>query len=244
MPKPVELAPVLVLGGTGEGRELAILLAAHPRLVPLSSIAGVTKRPELPPGEVRIGGFGGIDGLVAWLDANPVLALVDATHPFAITMRRHALTAARERSVPLLRLKRPSWQAEPGDHWHEVADLESALALIPTLGRRVLVALGRSPVEQLPEIAGVDWLIRSIERPSRLPAGAIWLEARPPFRIEEELQLFQDLDIDVVLSKDSGGTGAAAKLVAARTLGLSVVLLRRPHPPVGVSVVELSLIHI
>jgi precorrin-6A/cobalt-precorrin-6A reductase len=226
---------VLVLGGTGEARRLATELVAEGVAV-LSSLAGRVADPGLPPGEVRIGGFGGAAGLAAWLEAHPVRSIIDATHPFAATMTASAATAAELTGTPLLRLQRPGWTAQPGDDWRWVESLADAAAAVGPY-RSVFLTTGRTG---LAAFAGLDarCLVRSVDPPSPpLPQRTTVVLARGPFTVEEELALMRRHEIDVVVTKDSGGAMTAAKLTAARELGLPVVLVRRPAVPPGVPTV-------
>ena len=226
---------VLVLGGTGEARRLATALVQEGVDV-LSSLAGRVADPLLPPGEVRIGGFGGAAGLTAWLQAHAVRAIVDATHPFAGTMSASAAAAAELTGIPLLRLQRPGWTAEPGDDWRWVDSLEEAAAAVSGFGS-VFLSTGRT---SLGAFAGLTarCLVRSVDPPSPpLPERTVVVLARGPFTVEEELALFREHGVEVVVSKDSGGGMTSAKLTAARLLGLPVVLVRRPPAPEGVPVV-------
>jgi precorrin-6A/cobalt-precorrin-6A reductase len=226
---------VLILGGTGEARWLATALVDEGTDV-LSSLAGRVADPLLPPGEVRIGGFGGVARLTAWLQANPVRAMVDATHPFAATMTASAAAAADVTGVPLLRLQRPGWSARPGDDWRWVLSLEEAAAAVAGFGS-VFLSTGRTG---LGAFAGLTarCLVRSVDPPSPpLPERTTVVLARGPFTVEEELALMREHDVEAVVTKDSGGSMTAAKLTAARELGLPVVLIRRPSPPPGVPTV-------
>ncbi|SDF16547.1 precorrin-6A reductase [Blastococcus aurantiacus] len=226
---------VLVLGGTGEARRLATALVADGVDV-LSSLAGRVADPVLPPGEVRIGGFGGIEGLTAWLAENPVDAVVDATHPFATTMTASAAAAADLAGVPLLRLQRPGWTAQPGDDWRWVDSLEGAAAAVAGFDR-VFLTTGR---QGLAAFAGLTahCLVRSVDPPEPpLPARTTVVLERGPFSLDDELALLREHAVEVVVTKDSGGSMTAAKLTAARELGLPVVLVRRPPLPEGVPVV-------
>ena len=226
---------VLILGGTGEARRLATVLAGEGVDV-LSSLAGRVADPLLPPGEVRVGGFGGAAGLTAWLQAHPVRAVVDATHPFAATMTASAAAAAELTGVPLLRLQRPGWTAEPGDDWRWVESLEEAAAAVAGFGS-VFLTTGR---KSLGAFAGLSarCLVRSVDPPEPpLPARTEVVLARGPFTVEEEVALMREHGIEAVVTKDSGGAMTAAKLTAARTLGLPVVVVRRPPAPAGVRVV-------
>ncbi|MEV5311151.1 cobalt-precorrin-6A reductase [Streptomyces sp. NPDC052610] len=230
---------VLILGGTTEARRLAELLAAErlPGLRVTNSLAGRVAAPRLPPGEVRVGGFGGADGLAAWLCEHTVDALVDATHPFAGTISLNAARAAATAHVPLLALRRPGWVPVEGDVWHEVGSLEEAAAVLPALGRRVFLTTGRMG---LAAFAGLDelwFLVRSVDAPEAPhPARMEVLLDRGPFSLAGERQVLSGHRIDVVVTKDSGGAATAPKLTAAREAGLPVVVVRRPPVPDGVPV--------
>ena len=233
---------VLLLGGTAEARRLAAALAADPSLRVTSSLAGRVAQPLLPPGEVRVGGFGGAAGLARWLTEQRVDALVDATHPFAGRISGSAAEAASATGVPLLALRRPGWQQRPGDRWHPVGSLAGAAELLPELGRRVLLTTGRLG---LPAFTGVCALVpdlvllcRSVDPPEPpLPPQVRVLLARGPFTLEGERALLRAHRIEVLVTKDSGGGATAAKLTAARELGLPVVLVTRPPAPAGVPAV-------
>ncbi|HSK59375.1 MAG TPA: cobalt-precorrin-6A reductase [Actinomycetospora sp.] len=223
---------VLVLGGTAEARELASRLADD-GLEVTTSLAGRTRHPRLPAGEVRTGGFGGVDGLAEAL--GDVEVLVDATHPFAATMTEHAAAAAARTGTPLVVLRRPGWSAGPGDRWTRVGSPAAAAGAIPA-GARVLLATGRQGVGAF---VGVDawFLVRAIEAPAVLPPRAELVLARGPFALDDERALLDRHGITVVVAKDSGGA-TEAKLVAARERALPVVLVDRPPLPAGVDVVE------
>lgn len=228
---------VLLLGGTAEARELARLLHAVPRFEVTTSLAGRTAAPALPDGGCRSGGFGGVDGLAGWLHAHRVAALVDATHPFAAEISRHAAAAARETGVPLLALRRPGWTPVPGDRWHPADDLAEAARLLPQLGTRAFLTIGR---QDLAALAGLPMpcVARCVEPPAPpLPAQCHVLLARGPFSVAGERALLRGHRLDVVLTKDSGGTSTAAKLTAAREAGLPVVVVRRPPCPARVPTV-------
>jgi precorrin-6A/cobalt-precorrin-6A reductase len=223
---------VLILGGTGEARRLATALVDE-RVDVLSSLAGRVADPLLPPGEVRIGGFGGVAGLTAWLQANPVGAMVDATHPFAATMTASAAAAADLTGIPLLRLQRPGWSPRAGDDWRWVDTLEEAAVAVAGFGT-VFLTTGRLGLGAFAGLTG-RCVVRSVDPPSPpLPERTTVVLARGPFTVEEELALIREHGVDVVVTKDSGGGMTAAKLTAARELGLPVVLVRRPRVPPGV----------
>jgi precorrin-6A/cobalt-precorrin-6A reductase len=224
---------VLLLGGTGEARRLAALLAQRrPALRVVTSLAGRVAQPALPDGEVRIGGFGGAAGLAEWLRREQVGAVIDATHPFAARISAAAVTASAEVGVPLLVVRRPDWTAEPGDDWRRVPSLDAAAEAVAGLGERVFLSTGR---QSLAAFAGLDrqwFLVRSVDPPDPpLPRRLAVVLDRGPFTVDGELALLRRYDIDVLVTKDSGGTMTAAKLHAARRLGLPVVMVDRPPTP-------------
>jgi precorrin-6A/cobalt-precorrin-6A reductase len=227
---------VLILGGTGEARELAALLHAD-NVAVVSSLAGRVARPRLPVGEVRVGGFGGPEKLAEWLAAERIASVVDATHPFAERISASAAEATTRAAVPLLRLARPGWSERPGDRWTWAADLHEAAALIPELGSRVLLTTGR---QGLPAFAQSDtfFLVRCVDPPDPpLPRDHELLLDRGPYTVAGELALIDRHRLDLVVTKDSGGSLTEAKLDAARARGLPVVVVRRPPTPAGVETV-------
>ncbi|MGY2084094.1 cobalt-precorrin-6A reductase [Blastococcus sp. SYSU DS0539] len=227
---------VLVLGGTGEGRRLAAALARAGFDV-ISSLAGRVAEPALPPGRVRIGGFGGVAGLVAWLREAPSAAVVDATHPFAAGMTAAAAGACAITATPLLRLQRPGWRAGPDDDWRWVDSLAGAADAVAGFGS-VFVTTGRQGLAAFADVPG-HCLVRSVDPPAPpLPRRVTVLLARGPFEVADERALMREHAVEVVVTKDSGGAMTAAKLTAARELGLPVVLVRRPPLPPGVPVVD------
>ncbi len=227
---------VLLLGGTGEARELAAQLVVNGIDV-TSSLAGRTRDLRLPDGAVRVGGFGGVTGLTEWLQNNPVDAVVDATHPFAATMTEHAVTATRETGVPLLVLRRPGWSETPGADWHWVDTAAAAAELLPSLGERVFLTIGRQGLETFAN-TGLWTLARCVDPPEPAPTWCTLLLDRGPYDVAAELDLLRRHRIDVLVTKDSGGPQTEAKLTAAHELQLPVVLIHRPAAPLGVPVVE------
>ncbi len=225
---------VLILAGTGEASALAAACVGRGDLEVISSLAGRTRAPKAPPGALRVGGFGGAAGLERFLKLRAIDRVIDASHPFAARIGRHAAAACRAAGVPRLRLLRPPWQAQAGDRWLEVADLAAAAAQLPALGRRAFVTVGQRGLEAFLGLGGVWLLIRTIEPPA-LPSlpQALWLQARGPFTLEAELALLRGHAIEVLVTKASGGEATYAKLAAARALGLPVVMVRRPPPPPG-----------
>ncbi|MFH8497209.1 cobalt-precorrin-6A reductase [Streptomyces coeruleorubidus] len=229
---------VLILGGTTEARRLAELLNDTPGLTLTSSLAGRVASPRLPPGEVRIGGFGGAEGLAAWLREHRVDVLIDATHPFAGTISFHAARAAATAHVPLLALRRPGWVPVEGDDWHDAGSLEEAARLLPALGRRVFLTTGRMGLAAFAALDDLWFLVRSVDAPEAPhPARMDVLLDRGPFTLDGERELLRRHRIDVLVTKDSGGAATAPKLTAAREAGLPVLVIRRPLVPEGVPVV-------
>ncbi|WP_280760756.1 cobalt-precorrin-6A reductase [Prescottella agglutinans] len=226
---------VLVLGGTREARMLAARLDPDPTVEVISSLAGRVREPVLPVGQVRIGGFGGVDGLAQWLRDNDIDAVVDATHPFAARITANAAAATRQVGVPLLVLRRAEWSAGPGDRWHVVPDLASAAATVSRLGERAFLTIGRQGVDAFADCPG--WfLIRAIDPPQvAMPPRSELLLARGPFTVDDEIALMRDRGIDLVVTKNSGGALTSAKLDAARELGIAVVMVARTPIPDGVA---------
>lgn len=233
-------APVLILGGTTEGYALAEALEAHARWRPVSSLAGRTGRPRPPVGEMRVGGFGGPEGLARYLAEADIAAVIDATHPFAARMGWNAAEGCAAAGVPLLRLERPAWRPVTGDRWVGVPDWGGAVVALRDMGaHRVLLALGRQDLAPFAVLPRTWFLIRSVEAPDPMPpfAAAEVLLARGPFTLEDETALLRDRAIDAIVCKNSGGTATDAKLTAARMLGVRVVMRDRPPRPAGVPVV-------
>ena len=202
-----------------------------------TSLAGRVARPVLPPGQVRVGGFGGADGLAAWLTEHHVDALIDATHPFAATISRNAALAAATAHVPLLALRRPSWVPAEGDDWHPVGSLEQAAEVLSGFGERVFLTTGRMGLAVFAGLHDRWFLVRSVDAPEPpYPARMHTVLDRGPFTLEGERDLLRRHRIDVVVTKDSGGAATAPKLAAAREAGLPVVIVRRPDVPADVPV--------
>jgi precorrin-6A/cobalt-precorrin-6A reductase len=220
---------ILILGGTGEARQLAEALAEREVRV-VSSLAGRVARPRLPVGEVRVGGFGGPDGLARYLRENDVDAVVDATHPFAERIGANAAKAAELTQTPLLRLARPGWRAGPQDDWHWADDLADAARKLPDLGKRVFLTSGRQGLPAFAHLDDLWFLIRCVDPPEPpLPRHHELILARGPYEVAAERELLGR--VDVLVTKDSGGTQTSAKLTAARELGKPVLLVRRPERP-------------
>jgi len=223
---------VLILGGTAEARDLAARLAATPGLRLVSSLAGRVRDPALPAGEVRVGGFGGPDGLARWLRAQAVTAVVDATHPFAQRISANAAAACAAARTPLLSLVREPWTPGAGDAWHPVDSLPAAAQQLPALGQRAFLTTGRQELAAFAALGRLWFLIRCVDPPGGpLPAARHVILARGPYDAAAEHALMREHAIDVLVTKNSGGTLTAGKLTAARQLGIPVIMVRRPQLP-------------
>jgi precorrin-6A/cobalt-precorrin-6A reductase len=225
---------VLLLGGTAEARALAARL--HPQVDVVSSLAGRVRNPALPVGPVRIGGFGGIDGLRKWLRDEHVGAVVDATHPFAATITAHAAEACAQLRLPYLLLARPPWK--PGDAIVVKSDLQAAEVVARRGFSRVFLTTGRSGVAAFSD-SDAWFLIRAVTAPDGdlLPRRHRLVLSRGPYRYDEECALLREHHIDALVTKNSGGEMTRAKLDAAAALAVPVVMVDRPPPPAGVRTV-------
>ncbi|MFD9729035.1 cobalt-precorrin-6A reductase [Streptomyces sp. NPDC059072] len=230
---------VLILGGTTEARRLAAALVDAGAGRVTTSLAGRVGSPVLPPGETRIGGFGGPAGLAEWIAAHRVTHLVDATHPFAERMSFNAAKAAALSGIPLLALRRPGWTPEPGDAWTFTDSLAEAAALLPSLGSRAFLTTGRMGLHTFAHLTETWFLVRSVDPPDApAPPRLEVVLARGPFTLDDERELLARHRIDVLVTKDSGGSATAPKLTAAREAGIPVLMVARPPVPEGVAVAE------
>jgi precorrin-6A/cobalt-precorrin-6A reductase len=229
-------ARILILGGTGEARELAAdLVAAGTDVV--SSLAGRVSRPRLPDGPVRVGGFGGASGLAAYLRAERITHLIDATHPFAATITANAASAAAEAGVPRLVLRRPGWADDPS--WFTVRNIEAAAAVVREWrGESVFLTTGRRDLAAFAADDRHQFLVRTVEPPDGpVPPRMTLLLDRGPYTVDGEVALIREHRISLLATKDSGGPMTAAKITAARGLGVQVVMVERPPLPPGSTVV-------
>jgi precorrin-6A/cobalt-precorrin-6A reductase len=220
---------LLILGGTSDGRQLAERLQPDARFEALLSFAGRTKSLQAPAVRHRIGGFGGVEGLVTFLQREGMQALIDATHPFAAQMSRHAVGAAQRTKLPLLRVEPEAWRPQPGDAWTCVPDMEAAARALPREPRRVLLTVGRLEAQAFALAPQHDYLVRAVDSfDPGLPRARV-ITARGPFLREAEEALLRSESIDVIVSKNSGTSATYGKLEAARALGLPVIMVERPQ---------------
>ncbi|MER2606240.1 MAG: cobalt-precorrin-6A reductase [Siculibacillus sp.] len=224
---------ILVLGGTTEASRLAKALAERGDIDATLSLAGRTEAPAAQPIATRVGGFGGVEGLAAYLREHRIDAVVDATHPFAARISRNAAEAARATGTPIVAFVRPPWGRAPGDDWREVATLEEAALAIGEAPRRVLLTTGRLGLASFEVAPQHHYLIRTIDHPGALPGlpdHALLLD-RGPFDLAAERALMARERVEVVVTKNSGGAATHPKIVAARELGLPVVIQQPPLRP-------------
>jgi precorrin-6A/cobalt-precorrin-6A reductase len=223
---------VLILGGTTEARELGMALRGRDLSVTMS-LAGRTAAPAAQPVPVRRGGFGGPEGLAEYLREQRVDFLIDATHPYANTISSNAVRAALKTNTPVLALRRPAWVAVPGDEWIDVADAEEAVGALGDEPRRVFLAVGRQELAPFSGASQHCYVIRSVDPvvpPLDVPQVHSIL-ARGPFTEDEDRGVLESFGIDAIVAKNSGGTATYSKIAAARTLGIPVVMFKRPVAP-------------
>jgi precorrin-6A/cobalt-precorrin-6A reductase len=223
---------LLILGGTTEASTLVRRIAGRRDLDPVLSFAGRTRSPVPPPIPFRVGGFGGIAGLKAYLVEHRTDAVIDATHPFAAQMSRNAAAACRCLKVPLAVLTRPAWHQQEGDRWTGVTDMAAAVQALGERPRTVFLTVGGLQLAAFTRAPQHRYIVRTIDRPAAidaLPFHCLIL-ARGPFSLEQEIALMRAEKIDVLVTKNSGGAATEAKIAAARVLGIDVVIVERPAP--------------
>jgi precorrin-6A/cobalt-precorrin-6A reductase len=222
----------LLLGGTGDANALAATLA-RARIDAVYSYAGRTQIPlghELP---TRIGGFGGAAGLADYIRQQRITHVVDATHPFAAEMSRHAVEACAATNTPLIALERAPWVRTAGDNWIKVADIDAAVTALPDEPARVFLAIGRQHIAPFAAKPQHAYTLRFVDAPNGAPPlpNAEVIVSRGPFRLTSDRELMASRKIDILVARNSGGVGARAKIDAARDLGIPVIMIARPALP-------------
>ncbi len=221
---------VLLLGGTSEARALAARVARDSTLTGVVSLAGSTSAPAPYDVPMRVGGFGGVDGLTRYLEQERIERVVDATHPFAAQISDNARRACGAANVPLLALARAPWTRCDGDRWIDVGDNADAAHALGDAPRRVFLTIGRQGVADFRTAPQHDYLLRVIEAPDAqgLPPCCDVIYGRGPFSLEDEIALMREQKIEMIVSKNSGGALTYAKIEAARALSLAVVMIAPP----------------
>ncbi len=236
MPQAETPPLVLILGGTADAAAIARRLAAErPDLDVLTSLAGRVKTPRTPPGRLRVGGFGGVAGLAAFLREARVAAVIDATHPFAARISANARAACDAAGVPRLQIRRPEWPRHPEDRWIEVDTTEDAALRLPGIGRRAFLTVGVGELAPFADLPGVWCLVRVVDPPAAplLNGPHLTIAARGPFAEADDADLMRRHAIDVLVTKHAGGEATQGKLAAARKLGIPVLMIRRPPAEPG-----------
>jgi precorrin-6A/cobalt-precorrin-6A reductase len=224
---------LLILGGTSEASALARRIADQPDIAAILSLAGATVNPAQSPIPQRIGGFGGAEGLAAFLARERIDAVVDATHPFASRMSANGVAACQATDKPLVVFTRPPWTPEAGDRWIEVATIEEALDALGREPKTVFLTQGRVQLAAFARTPQHRYIVRAIDRPEGIGAlpNCKLILARGPFSLADEVALMRDEAVQALVTKNSGGRATYAKIEAARALGIEVVILRRPPAP-------------
>ena len=223
---------LLILGGTTEATALAIAVD-RAGINATFSYAGRVARPKRQPLPTRVGGFGGVDGLADYITKNGVTHVVDATHPFAAQMSTNAVAACAQTGIKLIALTRPKWEPQAGDRWTHVADIEAAVDALSGAPKNVMLAIGRMHLDAFAPQPQHNYLLRLVDAPDGdvpLPNRHIIVD-QGPFSVENDTALMREHGVDVIVSKNAGGTGARAKIDAARALGLPIIMIDRPAVP-------------
>ena len=221
---------VLVLAGSGEARQIAQYCATQ-GIRAVASLAGATRQPGKLAIETRHGGFGGAKGFRDYLKVHQITAILDATHPFASNITRRSFEIAQEMSLPLLRFERPQWEPMAGDHWIALIDESEAANYIEN-DAVVFLATGRQSLSKFANLSHARLFCRQIDPPDdKFPwSNGQYILGQPPFSVADEEALFRQLDVDVLVVKNAGGSASRTKLDAARLLGISVLMITRPAP--------------
>ena len=232
-------ARILILGGTGEGFRIAERLSCDAGIDVVSSMAGRTPAPKVPAGALRRGGFGGPEGLAAYLKTERITAVIDATHPFAAQMSRNAAVAGKSTGVPTVHVWREGWRRQTNDDWREVATMAEAVAVLPKNAGVTFLTTGKTQLHHFAPRRDVAFLARVVaplrenENIGMLPHDLKWIYSKGPFDVEGERNLLKDHDVQWIVSKNSGGEAAYAKLIVAREAGIPVIMVQRPDAPDG-----------
>ncbi len=235
------MAKFLILGGTAEGLRVTKVVSELSGIDTIYSLSGATKSPKLPNCRTRVGGFGGVEGLLQYLGKEKFDGLVDVTHPYASQMANHAALACEESNIPRIKFVRPAWIKVSGDDWRGAQNLEEAAESIPEIAQRIFLATGHKDLPVFKSLSERWFLVRLVDAPKAeisLDKYQLIL-GRGPFNLETEIKLFKTHKIDAVVSKNSGGS-TYAKIEAARNLGLPVIMIDRPKPPKGLVVGSLG----
>ena len=233
---------LLILGGTREAYQLAEILNAQftqEKLNFISSLAGTTKKPNIPAGKFRTGGFGGLSGLKNFLVKEKISLLVDATHPFAENISKNALLASSEIGIPLLVFKRPPWVKQYNDQWIEVSSVENAVKYLKNVEKKtgslfstgsIFLTTGNKDLQLFQNSLNCNFLVRTVEKPELVSEWpkAKFLKDRGPYTLENEIKLLKNHKISMLVSKNSGGVSTYAKIEAARHFKIPVLMVRRP----------------
>ncbi|MGB3419686.1 MAG: cobalt-precorrin-6A reductase [Dolichospermum sp.] len=233
---------VLILGGIGDATELAAKVSNISCIEAIASLAGSTRKPVIPLGNVRIGGFGGASGLASYLREMHIDILIDATHPFADQISQNAAAAAQEVGIPRLMVIRPPWEKLEGDNWLEVENNLDAAAALSNQAKRVFLTIGRQEIATFSNLREIWFLMRMIDPPNPdviVPPGLI-IRDRGPFNLEKEQEILLKYNIDCIVSKNSGGSATYPKIIAARKLGIKVLMVNRPPVPPGEQVPDVE----
>ncbi|HLP87946.1 MAG TPA: cobalt-precorrin-6A reductase [Nostocaceae cyanobacterium] len=232
---------VLILGGTGDAAKLVERVANITGIQVISSLAGRTREPVAPVGNVRVGGFGGAAGLAEYLRTENINVLIDATHPFAAQISENAAEVAEMLGIPRLILSRPGWERQEGDDWLEVENHTEAAKVLENRGKRVFLTIGRQEIGAFAHLRKIWFLMRMIDPPTDdyIPNGEILCD-RGPFTLENEKAILRQYEIDTIVSKNSGGAATYPKIIAARELGIPVIMVKRQPIPDGEVVADID----